>query len=167
MYLFIVEWSVKRAKCAQKSDAKTKKKWDKKCLNKLVKNFLKPSNELSVVLEDEIYFTVDGSAGYGNDFYFEYEGLEVPEKFKPISKFSKKVFGSISYRRKEMFIAFNRRIGKCYWANRYIDNCLKSKLKKFIDKYDSEGKYFFWPDLASAQYANDTMNAYEMLGIKV
>jgi hypothetical protein len=45
----------------------------------LVKNFLKPSNELSVVLEDEIYFTVDGSASYGNDFYFEYEGLEVPE----------------------------------------------------------------------------------------
>ncbi len=58
----------------------------------MVKNFLNPSNELSVVL-DEIYFTVDGSAGYGNDFYFEYEELEVPEnvKFKPISKFPKKV----------------------------------------------------------------------------
>ncbi len=52
-------------------------------------------------------------------------------------------------------------------ANRFVNNCLKLKLKKFIDKYHSHRKYFFWLDLAPAYYVNDTMNAYEMLGIKV
>jgi hypothetical protein len=79
----------KRKKCP-KSDEKQKLR-ENKCLNKLVKNFLKSSNVLNVILDDESYFTVDGSFGgdgcYENGFYFQYEGLEVPEnvKFKPIS----------------------------------------------------------------------------------
>ncbi len=47
---------------------------------------------MSVVLDNESYFTVDGSIGFGNDFYFEYEDLEVPEnvKIKPATEFLKK-----------------------------------------------------------------------------
>jgi hypothetical protein len=45
-------------------------------------------------MDDESYFSIDSSCGYGNDYYFEYSGLETPDsvKYKSISKFPKKVF---------------------------------------------------------------------------
>jgi hypothetical protein len=51
----------------------------KKCLNKLVKNFLKPSNELSVGLDDGSYFTVDGSAGYKMISILNMKGSKFPK----------------------------------------------------------------------------------------
>jgi hypothetical protein len=146
---------------------------ENKCLNQLVKNFLKPSSVLNVILDDESYFTVDGNVGgdgcLENGFYFLYEGLEVPEnvKFKPISKFLEKVLVWLAIREKGRSFPFILESGNAIDAKRFVDNCLKLKLKKFIDKYHSGQKYFFWPDLAPEHYANDTMNAYEMLGIKV
>ncbi len=61
----------------------------KKCLNKLRRTLLKPSNHVDVVMDDESYFTVDGSNCYGNDSFHSYEGLEAPEevKYKFVSKF--------------------------------------------------------------------------------
>jgi hypothetical protein len=44
---------------------------------------------------------------------------------------------------------------------------LSRNLRNSLINIYSDGKYFFWPNLAPAHYANDTMNAYEMLGIKV
>jgi hypothetical protein len=81
----------KRKKCP-KSDQKQKLR-QKKCLNKLTKTFLKPSNNLSVVMDDESYFSIDSSNSYGNDYYFEYSGLETPDsvKYKPVSKYPKYV----------------------------------------------------------------------------
>jgi len=87
-------------------------------------------------------------------------------RLNQLLNFSKN-FGLVSDKRKGRSLPFIADSGNAIDANRYIDNCLKSKLKKFIDKYYSDGKYSFWPDLVPAHYANDSMNAYEMLGIKV
>jgi hypothetical protein len=142
-------------------------------LKPVVKNFLKPLSLLNVILDDESYFTVDGSVGgdgcYENGFYFQYEGLEVLEnfKFKLIFKFLKKVLVWLAISEKRRSFPFIPESGNAIEDNRYVDNCLKSNLKKFIDKYHSHRKHFFWPDLAPAHYANDTINAYELLEIKV
>jgi len=81
----------KRKKCP-KSNEKQKLR-QKKSLNKLTKTYLKPSNNLSVVMDDESYFSIDGSCSYGNDYYFEHIGLETPDSviYKPVSQFHKQV----------------------------------------------------------------------------
>ena len=35
----------------------------------------------------------------------------------------------------------------------YLEECLVKRLKPFINRYHSDGKYLFWPDLTSAHYA--------------
>ncbi len=56
----------------------------KKCLGKLRREFFKSSNDIEIVMDNESYFTLDGSNSYGNDFYYSYEGLETPENVKYI-----------------------------------------------------------------------------------
>jgi hypothetical protein len=52
-------------------------------------------------------------------------------------------------------------------AEIYIKECLNKRLNKFIEKHHSDGKYIFWPDLASSHYANATQAEYVRLNIKV
>jgi hypothetical protein len=44
-------------------------------------------------MEDESYFSIDGSCSYGNDYYFEHIGLDTPDSvmYKSVSKFAKQV----------------------------------------------------------------------------
>jgi len=48
----------------------------KKRLEKLRRGLLKPSNNIEIIMDDESYFTLDGSDFYGNDFYHSFEYLE-------------------------------------------------------------------------------------------
>jgi hypothetical protein len=40
---------------------------------KAEKNLLRPSNDIDVIIDDESYFTVDGSNCFSNDSYHSYE----------------------------------------------------------------------------------------------
>ena len=64
-----------------KSDEKQKIK-QRIRLNKVRKTFLKPSNGLDVIMDDETYLTVDGSDYRKNDFYYTHECLPVPEEVR-------------------------------------------------------------------------------------
>ena len=46
-------------------------------------------------------------------------------------------------------------------AETYINKCLKSNLLPFISKYHKYDNFIFWPDLASAHYANKTLEWLE------
>ena len=39
----------------------------------------------------------------------------------------------------------------------YINECLQKRLLPFIKQHHSDSNYIFWPDLASAHYAKDTV----------
>ncbi len=119
--VFIDSGVKRKEKKVPKSDQKQRMR---QMLKKLVKNFVKPSNELSVVLNDESYLTVDG-----NGFYFEYEGLEVAKnvKFEPIRKLPKKKLPKKTSEknfRKRRSLPLIVESGNAIDANRYIDNCL-------------------------------------------
>jgi len=45
----------------------------------------------------------------------------------------------------------------------YSRECVEKRLKPFLDKHGNN--YIFWPDLASAHYAKDTLATYARLGI--
>ncbi len=159
---------IKKRKRAPKTSENQKIR-QKKCLNKLRRTLLKSSNHVDVVMDDESYFTVDGSNCYGNDSFHSYEGLEASEevKYRFVSKFPAKVMVWIAISAKGISDPLIMKFGNAINAQTYIDECLSKRLTKFLAKYHSDGNYIFWPDLASSHYANTTQAAYERLNIKV
>jgi hypothetical protein len=158
----------KKRKKAPKSSEKQKKR-QKKCLEKLRRGLLRPSNDVEVIMDDESYFTVDGSNSYGNDSYHSYDGLEAPEnvKFKETSKFPSKVMVWIAMSARGLSDPFILKSGTAINASLYIKECLNERLIKFIAQHHSDDKYIFWPDLATSHYANLTKAEYSRLKIKV
>lgn len=155
----------KRKKCPKSSVNQVIKQ--KKCLEKLRRTLFKPSNNIDIILDDESYFTTDGSETNVNDFYYSYEGLEVPEnvRFKPVSKFPKKVLVWVAMSSKGFSEPYVVPSGNAINSDVYIDECV-TRLKDFINKYHSDGNYIFWPDLASAHYSNKTQGIFRAVGIK-
>ena len=43
----------------------------------------------------------------------------------------------------------------------YLDECIKKRLIPFIKAHHSDGKYLFWPDLASAHYAKTVTGFFD------
>ena len=154
----------KRKKCP-KSDENQKKR-QRIRLNKLRKTFLKPTNGLEVIMDDESYFTTDGSDTTLNDFYYTNPVLPVPEnvKFKPKAKFPKKALVWVALSSKGFSEPYVVPSGQAITSAVYIRECLP-KLKKFINEYHSDNKCVFWPDLASAHYSNATQKELKRLEI--
>jgi transposase len=158
----------KKRKKAPKSNENQKIR-QKKCLQKLKRTLLKPSNDCEVVMDDESYFTIDGSDTYGNDFYYAYHGLEVPEevKYRFVSKFTPKVMVWLAISSKGISEPLIVKSKNAINSQIYIEECLNKRLIQFINKHHSNGNYIFWPDLASSHYSNATQSAYARLKIKV
>ena len=154
-----------RKKCP-KSDEGQKQR-QKTRLRKLRNDVFKASNDCDVIMDDEKYFTVDGSDTNFNNYYYGHECLEVPDsvKFKETSKFPEKIIVWIAISIKGMSNLFVAKSKIAVNQTVYRDKCLP-KLKKFIDTYHSDGNYIFWPDLASSHYAKTVQEEYKNLGIK-
>jgi hypothetical protein len=134
-----------RKKCPEvKADQLVKQK---KCLNKLRKTLFKPSNNVDIILDDESYFTTDGSDTNQNSFYYECEDIEAPEnvRFRPVAKYPKKVLVWVTMSSKGFSEPYIVPSGNSVTAEVYIRECL-TRLKDFIDKYHSDGNYVFWSD---------------------
>ena len=164
----LIEAEVKRCvrKKCPKSDEGQKKR-QKTRLRKLRNGVFKASNNCDIIMDDEKYFTVDGSDTNYNNYYYSHHLLEVPEsvRFKETSKFPAKVMIWMAISVKGMSSIHVVKSGNAVNRCVYQDKCLP-KLKKFIDKYHSDNNYVFWPDLASSHYAKSVLEAYSKLGIK-
>jgi transposase len=139
----------------------------KKRLNLLCKNEMKPSNGLEVVVDDESYFPLMGDNTPGNDGYYTSDNTNVNSdvKYKSKSKFQTKVL---------MWIAISSRgRSRPYFAekncsvdsNTYANECISKHLKPFLQKNYPNNDIIFWPDLASAHYARNTIETFEALNI--
>jgi hypothetical protein len=42
-----------------------------------------------------------------------------------------------------------------------LEECIKKRLVPFIEAHHSDGQYLFWPDLASAHYANSVTDYFD------
>jgi hypothetical protein len=111
----------KKRKKAPKSNENQKKR-QKKCLEKLRRGLLRPLNDVDVIMDDESYFTVDGSNCYGNDSYHSFDGLEAPEnlKYRFTSKFPSKVMVWIAMRVRELSDPLIIKSGQAINASLYI-----------------------------------------------
>jgi len=119
-------------------------------------------------MDDESYFSLDGSNFYEN-YYFSHESMDVADnvKFKFVGKFTAKVLVWIAISEKGMSKVFISKSKNAVNAEIYLNECIKKRLVKFINKYHKEDIYVFWPDLASSHYAHTTLEEFKRLNIKV
>ena len=133
-------------------------------LHKARKGLLRSRNGLDVVMDDESYFpfTYFGS----KEHYFE--GRDKPKrdiKFKEKEKFEPKLLMWLAISRKGRSIPFIMPSKMNVNAKVYQERMISDRLMPFLQDNYPNGGYVFWPDLASAHYANATQNLMKDLGI--
>src|SRR5256885_415298 len=118
-------------------------------------------------MDDESYFSFDGSDGYGNDYYYDSKELDISDdiKYKSTEKFNKKLLVWIAISEKGCSQVFIAPANNAINSKIYIKECIK-RLNKFINTYHADGNYLFWPDLTSAHYAKNTLKELEERKIK-
>ena len=154
-----------RIKCPKTSEKQ--KKTQKTRLDNLRKTIFKAENNVICIMDDESYFTIDGSDTNFNSFYYSHPCLETPEnvKYREVAKFPEKVLVWCAISPKGMSEPYIVKSGNAVTAAVYIKECLP-KLVDFINKYHANDNYIFWPDLTSAHYAKVTLEAYRQMNIK-
>lgn len=143
------------------------KKDQKKKLRSLSENEFSSSNGSEIILDDESYFSLDGSDTANNKGYYCKENVEVDNEviFKRHKKFQTKVLVWLAISSRGHSSAYITQSGNSINANVYETQCIRTRLVRFIKKYHSDGNFIFWPDMATAHYAYTVIAAYNELNI--
>ena len=110
-----------------------------------------------VIMDDEKYFTWQSTNRTG---YYTSDKKTCPDdvRFAGESKFPKKVLMWVAISERGMSKALIRESGsEAINKTIYIRECLEKRLLPFIKKHHSDANYIFWPDLAPAHKAKDTV----------
>ena len=109
----------------------------------------------SIIMDDESYFTLAHTSINGNSYFYSSNIEETPSsvKFSPTAKFNEKILVWICISNCGMSQPYFTPSGMAINQKVYLEECIIKRLMPFINKYHSDGKYLFWPDLASAHYA--------------
>lgn len=112
------------------------------------------------ILDDESYFTLSHATINNNDSYYTSDKNLTPAsvKYRPKKKFEPKCLVWVALSAKGISDPFLGSSGMAIDQNVYIDKCLKPRLIPFIQKHHSKTNYIFWPDLASAHYAETVLD---------
>lgn len=123
-------------------------------------NRLYRADQDAIVMDDEKYFTFSNSTLSGNaGFYTDnIKNTPVEVRFAAKMKFEPKILVWVAISEQGVSQAFmSSTKGFALNSELYQKKCL-TKLKKFIHTHHGDGKYRFWPDLASCHYSTDTQN---------
>ena len=112
-------------------------------------------------MDDESYFTVDGSDTKFNTTYLTHSSVPVPPeiKYREKSKSPEKVMVWVALSSKGLSKAYIIESGNAVNWKTYTKKCL-TKVKEFIEEKYPNNDYIFWPDLASSHYAKQTLKFY-------
>lgn len=124
-------------------------------------------SDLDVVMDDESYFTLQHCSIPGNSYYYATERGDADLKVRtsPRKKFEHKLMMWIAISPKGISKPYFCKSGEAVTSNVYVEHCIKRKLVPFLNEHHADGKYIFWPDLASSHYANATLSALNDLGV--
>jgi hypothetical protein len=144
----------------EKTPKYTEKQAEKaKNLCKKLANLLYRSS-CCVILDDEIYFTFDGSNMEGNDNYYTNDKPNCPDsvRFVGKEKFPPKVMvWAAIYKCGVSKPLIRRSKSEAVDSDIYIKECLEKRLLPFICEHHQDSNYIFWPDLASCHYSKQTV----------
>ena len=107
------------------------------------------------ILDDESYFPLSHRTIAGNNKFYSSDVSQTPAEVKLSrkAKFEKKLLVWVAFSKNGLSEVFICPSGLAIDQHIYKDECLKRRLIPFIKKYHSDGNSIFWPDLASAHYA--------------
>jgi len=120
---------------------------------------LKPDH--FVIMDDEKYFTFSSAEDPMNFGFWSRDHQSAPDhiKYKQKEKFPQKVLVWVAISERgisEPFII--RRSSVSMDKENYLKECIQTRLQRFINKFHDDGKYIFWPDLASCHYAKSVLS---------
>ena len=118
-------------------------------------------------MDDESYFTFKNDETPGNDGYMTLDKENTPPtvRYKTKKKFPKKLLVWVAISGRGHSDVFFRTSGLAVNGEVYREQCVRQRLKPFIDEVHGEDEILFWPDLASAHYAHPTRALFEELEI--
>jgi hypothetical protein len=107
------------------------------------------------ILDDESYFTLSHSTIGGNNNFYSSDVSATPSavKFSSKAKYEAKILVWVAISRKGISKMFMCPSGLAVNKEIYKEQCIERRLIPFIEKYHSQDEIIFWPDLASAHYA--------------
>ena len=122
----------------------------------------------SVVINNEKYFTFSNSSLARNDGYYTDNKLNAPEdvRFKKTQIFEPKVLVWLAISEHGVSKVYIHKSKCAINSEIYLNKCLKQILVPFVRDRYPDNDYVFWPDLASAHYANNVTNYLEAQSIK-
>ena len=112
------------------------------------------------IIDDESYFTLAHSTINGNGNFYTSQVSDTPAsvKYQPKAKFEVKMLVYLCFSEKGISKPFFVPSGLAVNQHIYLEDCIKKILVPFINEHHSDGEYLFWPDLASAHYANSVID---------
>lgn len=150
-----------KCKCRTRENAPkvTENQWcrQKSCCRYLYQNLLSPSAKISVVMDDESYFYLAPSKKGSMRVYYARDPNSIPHHIKklPKEKFPQKLMVHMTISEKgasePYFVPARHGIN----TDRYKE-ILETCVLPFIRKFHKNGRYVFWPDLATSHYSNGT-----------
>ena len=137
-------------------------------LQVLVNTSFSDDSTCEIVMDDESYFTLDGTGMPGNDIFYTKDISKTPNdvRFRRQAKFPTKimVWAVISCRGIKLKVfpknspSMDNEI--------YRTQCL-TKVLNFVDKhYETRDEVLFWPDLATCHYHKKNLEWMEQNGLK-
>lgn len=130
----------------------------RRCCRKLSRDFCPPSSTVEIIVDDESYFPFENHSVPSNAGYYSADKENTPPevRFSFRKKFEPKllVWVALSSRGHSDLYFVPRRCS--INGEVYRNECISGRLIPFIQEHHSDGDYLFWPDLASAHYANAT-----------
>ena len=138
------------------------------CLGELCKGLFSFENMTDIVLDDESWFTPDGSGLPGNTGYYSTDPTKTPHevKFKTEAKYQPfKIMLWVVIGPKGIGDIFIKPPKDTFDGDMYRTKCLP-KVCKYLDfHYGSRTDAIFWPDLATSHYSNKSQEHMKSLGL--
>ena len=110
-------------------------------------------------MDDESYFTLAHTSINGNDRFYtsDFDSTPASVKYTQTEKFKKKLLVYVCFSEKGIAKPYFIPSGLAVNQTIYLEECIKKTLIPFIEQHHSDGKYVFWPDLASSHYAKSVI----------
>ena len=158
---------VKKRKRAPKQTPEQKARQDERLQSLIQTSFSEESTE-DIVMDDESYFTLDGTGLPGNDIFYTDNVSKTPNevRFRRQAKFPAKIMvWAVISRRGIKLMVFGKKFTSMDNVI-YRKKCLTKVLKFVEEHYDSKDDVIFWPDLATCHYHKDNLAWLEQNGLK-
>ena len=157
---------IRKRRKAPKMNSDNQEKTARKNCGKLYRMIL---NDCDIILDDEKYFDFSGDNVQCNQRFYITDPSTTPSdiKYKKKKKFAPKLLIWMAMSSKGVSNVYVHKSKQAITTDIYLNECINKKLLPFIEKHYKRNNYIFWPDKASAHYADVVIKRLRTKNINV